>query len=170
MVKRRELLILAGVAAAMQVRWGQAEGIKRDWPKGRPTPALELPGFSLAQERGKVVLLNFWASWCPPCRDELPSLELLEAALESQHFKVVALNYRETDAALKRFLEQMPSSLNIVRDADGAAAQAFGARAFPTSVLIKRDGTAAFTAVGEMEWNKNPAREWIAPYLKEAIK
>ena len=169
-MKRRELLILAGVAGAMQVRWGQAEGIKRDWPKCAPTPKLELPGFDLANERGKVVLLNFWASWCPPCRDELPSLELLEAALEPQNFKVVALNYRETDAALKRFLEQMPSSLNIVRDADGAAARAFGAKVFPTSVLLKRDGTAAFTVVGEMEWNKNPAREWIAPYLKETLK
>ena len=170
MIKRRELLILTGVAAAMQVRWLHAEGVKRDWPKGKPTPALELPGFNLARERGKVVLLNFWASWCPPCRDELPSLELLEAALEPQNFKVVGVNYRETDAALKRFLDQMPSSLTMVRDAAGAAALAFGARVFPTSVLIKRDGSAAFTVVGEMEWNKNPAREWIAPYLKETIK
>jgi len=169
-MKRRDLLILTGFAAAMQLRLGSAEGIKRDWPKGRPTPALELPGFNLAQERGTVVLLNFWASWCPPCRDELPSLELLEAALESQHFKVIGVNYRETDAALKRFLDQMPSSLTMVRDAEGLAAQAFGARVFPTSVLIKRDGTAAFTVIGEMEWNRNPAREWIAPYLKETLK
>ncbi|MBV8503713.1 MAG: TlpA family protein disulfide reductase [Paucibacter sp.] len=164
-MKRRELLVLGGFAAAAQLRLGGAEGIKRDWPKGRATPALALPGFSLASARGTVVLLNFWASWCPPCRDELPSLELLEAVLEPKDFKVVAINYRETDAALKRFLDQMPSSLSMVRDADGTVAQAFGVHVFPTSVLIGRDGRAIFTVVGGMEWNQEPARGWIAPYL-----
>ena len=169
-MKRRELLILAGVAAAMQVRIGHAEGVKRPWPKGQPTPALELPGFKLADLRGQVVLLNFWASWCPPCRDELPSLELLETALEKDGFKVVALNYRETDAALKRFLDTMPSSLTMFRDADGMAAKAFGAKVFPTSVLIDRDGHAAFSVVGEMEWNRDPAKAWITEYLRKGKK
>jgi hypothetical protein len=50
------------------------------------------------------------------------------------------------------------------------AARAFGAKVFPTSVLIARDGRVAFTVVGEMEWNKSPARDWIAPYLKETLK
>ncbi|XHS78982.1 TlpA disulfide reductase family protein [Burkholderiaceae bacterium UC74_6] len=165
-MKRRDWMILTGFAAAMQMRWGHAEGIKRPWPKGQLTPALELPGFKLSDLRGQVVLLNFWASWCPPCRDELPSLELLEAALEKDGFKVVALNFRETDAALKRFLDTMPSSLSIYRDADGTAAKAFGAKVFPTSVLIDRAGHAQFSVVGEMEWNRDPARAWIAEIMK----
>jgi len=165
-MKRRDWMILIGFAAALQMRRGQAEGIKRPWPKGQATPALELPGFRLSDLRGQVVLLNFWASWCPPCRDELPSLELLEAALEKDGFKVVALNYRETEAAVKRFLDTMPSSLSIVRDADGSAAQAFGAKMFPTSVLIDRAGRARFSVIGQMEWNRDPARGWIAEIMK----
>ncbi len=165
-MKRRTLLL----GLPLISRFAQAEGVKRPWPADKPTPALDLPGFRLADARGQVVLLNFWASWCPPCRDELPSLELLEAALEKQDFRVVAVNYRETDAALKRFLDVMPSSLAVVRDADGSVAKSFGAKVFPTSVLIGRDGRAAFTVVGEMEWNRDPARSWIAPYLKQGNK
>jgi len=161
-MKRRTLLLSTPLLASL----AHAEGVKRPWPADKPTPTLDLPGFRLADARGKLVLVNFWASWCPPCRDELPSLELLEAALEAQGFMVVAVNYRETDAALKRFLDVMPSSLHIVRDADGSVAKSFGAKVFPTSVLIGRDGRALFTVVGEMEWNRDPARSWIAPYLK----
>ena len=161
-MKRRTVML----GLPLLSRLVQAEGVKRPWPQDKSTPVLDLPGFRLADARGKVVLLNFWASWCPPCRDELPSLELLEAALEPQGFMVVAVNYRETDAALKRFLDVMPSSLRIVRDADGGVARAFGARVFPTSVLIGRDGRALFSVVGDMEWNRDPARSWIAPYLK----
>jgi len=166
-MKRRDWLILTGFAAALQFRCSNAEGIMRPWPKGQPTPALEVPGFKLSELRGQVVLLNFWASWCPPCRDELPSLELLEAALEKDGFKVVALNYRETDAALKRFLDTMPSSLSIYRDADGSAAHAFGAKVFPTSVLIDRAGQAQFSVIGEMEWNRDPAKAWITDVMKK---
>ena len=169
-MKRRELMILTGAAAAMQAGLSHAEGIKRPRPKGQATPTLELPGFKLADLHGKVVLLNFWASWCPPCRDELPSLELLEAALEKDGFKVVALNYRETDAALKRFLDTMPSSLSIYRDAEGSAARAFGAKVFPTSVLIDREGHARFSVVGEMEWNRDPAKGWITEVMKKKGK
>ncbi len=161
----RRQLTLGLCSLPLLARSVAAEGVRRDWPKNQATPALELPGFSLAALRGKVVLLNFWASWCPPCRDELPSLELLEAALETRGFKVVAINFRETDAALKRFLDQMPSSLSIVRDADGMAARSFGAKVFPTTVLIRRDGRAAFSVVGEMEWNRDPARGWIETLL-----
>lgn len=142
------------------------------WPAARPTPALQLPQhqgptWSLAAQRGRVLLLNFWASWCEPCRSEMPSLELLAQRHEAERFDVVAINHRETDAAIARFLALMPITLPILRDADGGAARAFGVRIFPTTVAIGRDGRAAFSVVGEADWNGPDARRWLAPLLNK---
>ena len=140
------------------------------WPLTQATPTLTLPSqegpaWPLASARGRVVLLNFWASWCEPCRSEMPSLELLAQRHEREGLLVQAVNYRETDAAVKRYLDQWPITLNILRDRDGAAAQAFGVRIFPTTIVIARDGRAVFSVTGEVDWTGAPAQRWIAPLL-----
>ena len=165
-MKRRHALSMAlwpALAAADEVA-------PTPWPKSRATPPLALPvldgpPWSLEQNKGQVVLLNFWASWCEPCRSEMPSLELLAQRLEAQRFSIVAVNFRETDASVKRYLAQWPITLPIVRDADGAAARAFGVRIFPTTVAIARDGKAVFSVVGEADWTGPDARRWMAPLL-----
>lgn len=128
-------------------------------------PGFESPAWSLAEAKGRPVLLNFWASWCEPCRAEMPSLELLAQRHEADGLLVLAVNHRETDAAIRRFLQAMPISLPIARDADGATSRSFGVRIFPTSVLIARDGRAAFSVIGELDWTGAQARQWIAPLL-----
>ncbi|MDI4632178.1 TlpA family protein disulfide reductase [Pelomonas sp. V22] len=169
--ERRRQILLAG-AACLAAAEGRAEAAERPWPKGQATPALQLNSFpegqpwSLAQQRGKAVLLNFWASWCEPCRAELPSLELLDTTLGPQGLIVVTINFRETDAALKRFMDQMPLSLPVLRDADGLVSRAFGVRAFPTTVLIDKAGLARASVVGERDWNGSDMRQWVARYLK----
>lgn len=166
--------LLAGLAGAAVMREAvgadEATPLRRPWPARQPTPALDLPAFEgprfrLEQARGQVVLLNFWASWCEPCRSEMPSLELLAERFARDGLVVVAVNHRETDAALRRFTEQMPISLPILRDADGAASRSFGVRVYPTTVAIGRDGRAAFSVVGATEWNAEPARGWLAALL-----
>jgi len=149
---------------------GESEPAPRLWPAGRETPALSLvtwqgPAWSLADVRGKVVLLNFWASWCEPCRAEMPSLELLEQRHERDGLMVAAINFRETDAAIRGFLERLPTSLTVLRDADGAAARAFGARILPTTVVVGRDGHARFSIIGEVDWMGASARSWLASSL-----
>jgi thiol-disulfide isomerase/thioredoxin len=142
----------------------------RPWPKNQTTPPLTLPGYasppwSLAAAKGQVVLLNFWASWCEPCRTELPSLELLAQRHEADRMVVMAVNYRETDAAIGRFMDRTPITLPMLRDADGAAALAWQVRIFPTTVAVGRDGRAAFSIVGEVDWSGQAARQWIAALL-----
>lgn len=141
---------------------------RRPWPRGRATPRLDLPlqgggRWKLADARGKVVLLNFWASWCTPCRVEMPSLELLAQRHERDGLAVLAVNFRETDAAVRRFLAEMPLTLDILRDADGGAARDWGVRIFPSTIAIGRDGRAAFTVTGELDWTADQARQWLAP-------
>jgi thiol-disulfide isomerase/thioredoxin len=150
----------------------QAGGVSppKPWPKGQATPPLSLPlhdggTWRLDQQRGKVVVLNFWASWCEPCRAEMPTLELLAERHAKAGLEVVAVNFRETDGALKRFLDQQPVSLPVARDSDGAAAKAWGVRVFPTTVVVKRDGQAAFSVIGEADWNAEPTRGWVAALL-----
>jgi thiol-disulfide isomerase/thioredoxin len=142
----------------------------RTWPARRPVPALTLPSWegppwSLAAHRGQPVLLNFWASWCEPCRAEMPSLELLATRHEAQGLQVLAVNFRETDAAVRRYIEASAFSLPVLRDRDGGAAAAFGVRTFPSTVGINRQGQVLSIAVGECDWTGPAARRWVAALL-----
>lgn len=172
---RRQLLALlgaglAGAAAAAPALPDPPGAQRKPWPARQPTPPLVLPQWegatwSLADARGKVVLLNFWASWCEPCRAEMPSLELLAERHAADGVLVVAVNHRETDGAIRRFLAQTPLTLPILRDSDGGAAKAYGVRIFPSTVAIARNGRAAFTVVGEVDWTGEHARRWMATLL-----
>ena len=133
-------------------------------------PALDGPAWNLATAKGQVVALNFWAGWCEPCRTEMPSLELLAERHSADGLVVMAVNYREGEATIQRFLERMPITLPIVRDADGSAALAWGVRVFPTTVLVGRDGRPAFSVIGELDWTGAQARQWLAPLLERVAR
>ncbi len=95
----------------------------------------------------------------------MPSLELLATRFEAQGLQVLALNFRETDGAIRRFTERSALSLPILRDIDGAAAKAYGVRIFPSTVVFGRNGRAAFSVVGEVDWMSPRAHQWLAPLL-----
>ena len=179
--RRRALHALAAIAPALialrpstglaQTTEPPSGAQRRPWPAGKPIPETVLPGWEgptwrLAEQRGQVVVMNFWASWCEPCRAEMPSLELLAARHERDRLQVVAINHRETDAALHRFLSAMPISLPILRDTDGALTRAWGVRIFPSTVVIDRRGQVAFVVTGEIDWTSAQARDWLAPLLR----
>ena len=166
--RRHALAALAALPA-----WARAADdgpVPRPWPARQPTPVIDLPQndggrWRLADARGQVLLVNFWASWCEPCRAEMPSLELLEQRHEADRLQVLAINFRETDAALRRYVEQSALSLRVARDADGAAAKACGVRVFPSTIAFGRDGRARFTVTGEVDWGSAAARRWIASLI-----
>lgn len=166
--------LLAGSTLGTGDRAKAAEAasvVHRPWPAGRATPPLVLPlhegggRWSLDEAGGRVVVLNFWAGWCEPCRTEMPSLELFAQRHERDGVVVMAVNHRETDAAIGRFLAQMPISLPILRDADGAVARDWSVRVFPTTVLVGRDGRARFSVIGEADWLAPELRHLLAPLL-----
>ncbi|MEO6032059.1 MAG: TlpA disulfide reductase family protein [Burkholderiaceae bacterium] len=172
---RREMLaaVLAASAALMGPRAAQAADAVQPWPAHKPAPPLELQGlegkhWSLDRLRGQVLLLNFWATWCPPCRDEMPSLELLATRYENAGFGVLAVNYREPPETIRRFLEVLPFSLPILLDRDGRAAAAWTPRVFPTSVLIDRGGRPRVSVLGGFDWTGAPARALVEPLLGAA--
>ncbi|WP_162247131.1 TlpA disulfide reductase family protein [Rhizobacter sp. Root404] len=161
---------LAAVAAAGPAR---AAHVVRPWPAGRPTPALALTdldgkAWSLAALKGRPVVLNFWASWCEPCRAEMPSLELLQTRHEKAGLVILSVNYQEPAPKIKRFLETLPFSLPILLDREGEAAAAWTPRVFPTTVLIDRGGTARSSVLGELDWLGDTARGLVEPLLAAA--
>lgn len=113
---------------------------------GELAPEVQLPQLSgegdvsLSSLRGKVVYLDFWASWCGPCRVSFPQLEQLRGDLGAQGFEVYAINVDEVEADAQRFLSEVPVSYPVVRDGTGATPQAYGILGMPTGYLIDRQG------------------------------
>ena len=147
-----------------------AANVIQRWAPGKATPLLNLIDiegntWNLAALQGQVVVLNFWASWCEPCRAEMPSLELLATRHERKGLTVLAVNFKETVPAIKRFLEITPVSVPILLDRDGESAAAWTSRMFPSTVLVDRNGIARTTVVGELDWMGTVARDLIEPLM-----
>src|SRR5688572_31446998 len=107
-------------------------------PSSGAAPALKLADLEgrrhdLAAYRGKVVLVNFWATWCEPCRDEMPSIERLRESLKGKPFEVLAVNVGEPASRIERFLEKLPMSFTLLLDRDTKTAKAWKARILPAS-------------------------------------
>lgn len=114
---------------------------------GEPAPAVSLPSLtgegevSLASLQGKVVYLDFWASWCPPCRVSFPILEEIRQSLAPQGFEIYAISVDETREDAMKFLgETAAVSYPLVLDSAGDSPQAYGVRGMPTGYLIDRAG------------------------------
>lgn len=126
----------------------------RPWPAKQPTPPLRLSGldgkeWSLAQLRGKVVVVNFWASWCAPCVDELPVLNAL-ARRDPDKVAVVGVNYREPLDSIARFSSDHPFAYPVLRDRSGEMFKAWTAGVMPTTILVDRQGRARWRSAGEI--------------------
>jgi peroxiredoxin len=139
---------------------------------GGPTPALELEDLAgqvhrLDDYRGKVVLVNFWATWCEPCRAEMPSIDGLRSALDGKPFQVLAVNLAEPLSRIEKFAGTMPLHFPLLRDRDGAVAKAWRARLLPASFLIGRDGRIRYVAYGELDWTSDAVRAVVDQLLKE---
>jgi peroxiredoxin len=147
-----------------------AAELKR-WPGGA-TPALELEDMSgrvhrLDDYRESVVLVNFWATWCEPCRAEMPSIDALRSSLRGRPFEVLAVNLAEPLSRIQKFVGTMPLHFPLLRDRDGSVAKAWKARLLPASFLIGRDGRIRYVAYGELDWTSAPVRSRVEELLSE---
>ncbi|MEA3544358.1 MAG: TlpA disulfide reductase family protein [Thermodesulfobacteriota bacterium] len=108
---------------------------------------------SLSQFRGKVVILNFWATWCPPCREEMPSMEQLYRENKDQDLVMLAVNVDENGkAAVTKFLKRTPHSFPILLDSENIAQNAYGVFRFPESFIIDRNGIVVEKIIGGRDW------------------
>jgi peroxiredoxin len=151
------LLVLLLVAGALWVAFG-AERPAPPVAEGQPAPDFTLPvlddgELSLASLRGRVVLLNFWATWCKPCEDEMPAMQRLYAGLGGSDFELLAVSVDEGDGEVRAFRDRLGLRFPILLDSAKRAAGAYQTFRFPESWLIGRDGVVVARYVGPREWD-----------------
>jgi peroxiredoxin len=108
---------------------------------------------TLSQFKGKIVFLNFWTTWCPECRNEMPSMEKLHRKLDGKDFAMIAVNLQEPALRVKDFLKQYQLTFSILLDTKGKIAQQFGIRAVPTTFILDKDGGIIGKALGSRHWD-----------------
>ena len=160
-------LLLIAVAVVAEA----AADASRFVPWSRPeTPALALKDLesrerSLPQYRGKVLLVNFWATWCEPCRDEMPSIGRLRSQLAEQPFEVLAINYGESAGRIRDFIARERLDLTVLLDPGQTVARAWRVRTLPTTFLVGADGRVRYSVVGELDWARDDALGMVRSIL-----
>lgn len=147
----------------------------RPWSGGATPPLalrdLEGRAHRLEDYRGKVVLVNFWATWCDPCRAEMPAMNKLRASLAGRPFAVLAVNLAESESRVRRFMEQVPLDFTVLLDRDSGAAKAWKARVLPVSFVLDAEGRIRHSALGEIDWTQDGVRKAILALMpREAIQ
>lgn len=122
---------------------------------------------SLKSYRGKLVFLNFWASWCGPCREEMPAMERLYQEFKGKGFEVVAINVKDTRKDALAFVKELKLTYPILLDPEGQVGLLYGAWGLPATYLIDAKGVVLARAWGPAEWYSPAARNLIKSLLEK---
>lgn len=157
-------LVLAAVSGAT---WAATPG---EVPVGAtlreaPLRGLNGPDRTLSQYRGKPLLINVWASWCGPCRQEMGSLERLAWSAQGKDFTVIGISTDDSEAAAKRYLQQANATLNHYIDRALELENMLGAERLPLTVLVDGRGQVLGKFYGAREWDNAESARWIASRL-----
>jgi peroxiredoxin len=115
--------------------------------------------------RGKIVFLNFWATWCVPCRLEMPAMERLYRDFKSKGFVVLAVNVQERPGPVRAFVRELKLTFPVVLDPKGTAAMVYAVRGLPATYLIDRNQMIVGRAIGAREWDSQDGRAYIRSLL-----
>ena len=178
--RRRELagIIAVFAAFALLARFGGVGLTSPPLPDLRDPSLGEAPAFELsapggevhrlADLRGEVVLLNFWATWCGPCREELPLLETLHQQLGGEGLEVIGVNVDQGDALrVQRFAEQQGLSFSVLHDPEQQVASHYAVLGYPTTVVIDREGRIVLSLLGAWDWGHMDAMAWLRELLAQ---
>ena len=166
------LLIAAGIGIML---FGPASpsGAATPVKVGDPAPDFSLPDLSgrqthLADLKGNVVLLNFWGTFCGPCRKEMPVLENLHASLKSEGFTVLAVSIDRSEDTVRSFLRTAPSSFPVLLDSEKTVFRGpYATFALPLTYLIDKRGTIVAKYLGSQEWDSTEFKEMIRRLARE---
>lgn len=122
---------------------------------------------TLSELRGKVVMVNFWATWCPPCKEEMPSMDRLNKFMAEEDFVMLAINAEKNGkSVVPEFLEKNPYDFTVLYDDEGTVQQQYGVYKFPESFIIHKDGTIDQKVIGVLDWSSPKT----VAYLKSLTK
>ena len=146
-----------------------AAGFKKLEPQ--EPPALALPDMigakhALDDYKGQVVLVNFWAAWCPPCRREMPSMQRLKVKMAGHPFAILAVDSAEPREEVAAFLETIKVDFTVLLDPGAAATKRWRVYALPTSFLIDGEGKVRYVLSGPAEWDEGEALSLIESLMQ----
>jgi thiol-disulfide isomerase/thioredoxin len=149
-----------------------AESDIKPW-KGKATLPLsrsDLDGkvVDLKAMQGRVLVVNFWATWCEPCRDEMPSLQRLRAKLAGKPFEVITVNFGESAEKIAQFLDKEKVTLPVLLDRDKETAQVWGVGGLPMTFLVDAGGRVRYSVFGERDWSEGPSLALVEKLVAEA--
>jgi thiol-disulfide isomerase/thioredoxin len=165
-----------GVLAVLLLMWvvplwaqsGAPAQVLKPLAEPRAAPELGLVAldgrkYGLADFEGRVILVNFWATWCPPCRKEMPALVRLAQHFQGEAFEVVAVNVGESVERIQDFLQTLPvlPDFSMLLDPDGSVSRAWQARVVPTTLVVDRNGHIVLGALGEVDFDSPDLRGQI---------
>lgn len=136
----------------------------------KPAPALKLENvngktFDLASRRGHWTLVHFWASWCGPCRKEMPTLQKMSTKLPD--LKLILVNTSETDDEVFSFLATVSPDLDSLMDRDGSVTERWRPRGLPSSYLVDRQGKLRYLALGGRDWDSAAYLNFLQALLRQ---
>ena len=155
-----------GLALVLCTTQTQAQFEKKRWPKGMVAPSIEYTDLSGKawepnQLKGKVVILNFWATWCAPCLEELPSLQTFQDFSTSNDLLILTVNVKETPSKIQQFVSRNGYTFPVIADRQGDISKKWGVKLFPTSVVISAQGKPTWIVEGPVDWTSKEIPEWI---------
>ena len=151
-------LLLLGTASAASIQ-GMAPNFTLKSNTGK--------NFKLSELRGQVVLLNFWASWCGPCRQEMPLLEKLHKRYSALGFTVLGVNVEEDTSKAKTLLKDISVSFPILFDTKNTVSKQYKVSAMPSTVMIDRDGNMRYLHKGYKPGDEAQYKKWVKQLIKE---
>jgi thiol-disulfide isomerase/thioredoxin len=161
----RRLAVIAFSAAVLASPAQPAE--LKPWTGAAAPPPFTLRDLQgrehrLSDYKGKVVVLNFWATWCEPCREEMPSMQRLQDRLAGKPFAILALDFGEGEARIREFLQKVPVKFTILLDRDSGVARAWRVRVLPITFVIDANQRIRYSVLGDTDWS--------SPAVEQAIR
>ena len=162
------LLMSAGCKSKQQETTMPASGVEMKKPAPEITvKSLKNEPLLLASLKGKVVLLNFWATWCPPCREEIPSMMKLNSAMASKPFQMVAVSIDEGGVPeVEAFFKSSGYSLPAYLDQAGASQKAYGVTGVPETFIIDKNGLLVKKVIGPLAWDSAETIAFLEGLMK----
>ena len=162
-ILNRFLLLLVVLLLGASAAWAVSD---------QPAPDFALPDkdgslISLDDYSGQVVVINFWASWCGPCREEMPLLNELHARYESLGFTMLGINVEEDSSAADAFLSSTPVNFPVLYDRENSVSKLYDVIAMPSTVIVGRDGTVRYIHHGYESGDENAYQDYIRQLIRE---
>jgi len=167
-MKKITFLILVGCLALFITACGESPVAT----VGKPAPdfdTVDLKGdvWSLSDLKGKVVFINFWATWCPPCREEMPSMQRLYDKMPKDKFEMIALYNNDKKQPVMNFVSQMRLTFPIWSDEHNFAGAKYGLTGLPETYIVDKNGIIREKFIGPAEWDKPETIEMLTKYINE---